>query len=226
MSARWLAVPLVLGLLVPAGARGEVLAVWTSLDARMRVGPEGSPRPTWLRGSTDTRFDTRAPGLDTLQLRVGPMWEAHDALLLGLYLLASARQDEPRAFLQEYRVELEPTLRFQLGQFDLEDRNRLEFRWRPTGILWRYRNQLQLYRESEDSPWRPVVSAEALVDLSGEGFNESRFILGLGRQLRGDSRLEVAYMLLVERRPGADWRRVHGLVFTLLFNPPRPRARR
>lgn len=222
-SAGWLGLLGGLALLWPTRAPGAEAAAWTSLDVRMRVEAEGKALPSHLRASTDTRFDTRAPGLDTLQLRAGPMWEAHDVLLVGFYLLASARQDEPRSFLQEYRLELEPTLRASLGPFKLEDRNRLEVRWRSTtGTGWRYRNQLQLSLEPEGSSWRPVLAGEVLVDLSGEGLNEIRTSAGLGRKLSEGSRLELAYLLRTEpRQQEEDMRMTHTLVLTLLFAPPR-----
>jgi len=108
----------------------------------------------------------------------------------------------------EFRPENEPYLcaflNFDKYGFNLESRNRLEYRdFSYQADSWRYRNKFTL-----KSPWKftflkiqPIVGDEVFVAF-GAGtsqFNENRFFPGFGINLTRNLRTELFYMLQIKK---------------------------
>jgi hypothetical protein len=168
---------------VPAPARAEV-EVWSQFETEVLLEPRTGLAPAKLGFVTDVRFNGDRPGLERVQLRWGPRWDLPGPFTLGLNHTAYLQQPEPGVYVQEQRAELEPQVRGELGPLTWRDRSRLELRWRPDALRWRYRNQLRV--EGEIAPgWQPFVSDEVFVDLAGPTWNENRITLGLSREVAG-----------------------------------------
>lgn len=183
--------------LVPAAVRADSDAgawIWSETRLALHNGSPSFPR-TQLRLWTDTRFMGNADGLAQQFLRVGPLVHVMPWLFVGVHGTVYADRLATGQFAQEVRVELEPNFHGRLGDFTVNDRNRLEYRWRDTEARWRYRNQLRVNYAPEGSAWIPFIWDEVLIDLSGLGFNQNRLMGGVGWAFAKGTRVDVGYML-------------------------------
>lgn len=209
--------------LVPGEARadGEIW-IWTENRIPIvRTDTPGFPRLDW-RVITDFRFNQRSDGLHQAFFRTGPAFYATDWMFMAVNgVIYGDRQADGR-FVQEGRLELEPNLFGRFGDFTFNDRNRFESRWREGNNRWRYRNQLRVNYAPKGAKWIPFVWDEILVDLSGNGFNQNRFTIGIARMLSESIRLDVGYMLR-SRKEQDSWTNDHILSLYFYFDvPPKP----
>jgi hypothetical protein len=206
-------------LAAPAPARADVES-WNWFEARVPVSDGQHGLPDTLRLWTDARFGGRYPGLGQLFFRVGPVWELHPNWFLATHLTTYADQISPGAFEQENRFEFEPNYRGRFGDWTVGDRNRLEYRWgRPAGARWRYRNLFRVNYQPEGATLFPYVWNEALVDLSGLGFNQNRSAIGISKVLSDSTRLDVAYLLRARGSAAGAWETDHILNVYMIFQP-------
>jgi len=215
----WLLLPLLA--VAPSVARADTEA-WANVEMRAPL-VQGNPwLPNQLRVWSDFRFGYRYPGLGLTALRVGPMWDLHPNLLLALHATSLSLQTQPGVFVTETRLEVEPTLRLQVGPVLLLDRNRFEWRARP-GIarpFWRYRNLLRAQWQPEGSDWMFFVSDEYLTHFA-TGFDQNRASVGVGHVFAPGTRVELSYMLRTRATPGG-LENDHVGVVLLFFAPPHP----
>lgn len=222
MKARRVLLLLLLGPTPPVHARDA--EVWASLEARVPMAPPGGLAPTALRFQAQPRWRTGPVALELVQVRGGLLWSPADLLRASVNMLVRGQHGRDATFRTEYRLDLEPTLQLELGgPWALSNRHRLEARWLPERLRWRYRTQVALTLEPAGVPLTPFLSEEALVDLSGRGLDENRVILGVRRPLLDGSWLEAGYLLRVAKREQA-WQMSHILLLSLVFSPP-PRPR-
>lgn len=210
--------------LVPASARADGEA-WVWVENRIpvvRADVPGYPRVDW-RVFADFRMNKRSGGLAQAFFRTGPLVFPTSFMFVGVHgtiysdRLASGVHD------QEARLELEPNFFGRLGDFTFNDRNRGEYRWRESGVRWRYRNQLRVSYAPIGAKWIPFVWDEVLADLSGLGVNQNRFQVGLGRMLNPTTRLDVGYMIR-SREDASGWAHDHVLNLYLFMDVvPLPR---
>jgi Protein of unknown function (DUF2490) len=199
--------------------------VWTSLEARVPVAGPGSLVPSHLRWVTETRFGRPAGGVSLLLVRAGPLWDVHPNLLVAVNAVQNVQAESARSFVPETRVELEPTVRASFGPLALNQRLRLEHRWFPGERRVRVRLQERLSYRPAGQFWAPFVSSEAHADLSGEGFNEWRNVVGVSLQAGEALRVDVGYMARFEAeaggatRQGTSWGLDHVLSLALAFSP-------
>ncbi|WP_169927724.1 DUF2490 domain-containing protein [Labilithrix luteola] len=215
LRSLWAWLALIVFVLVPREARadGEVW-IWTENRIPIvRTDTPGFPRLDW-RLITDFRFNQRAGGLHQAFFRTGPAFYATDWLFMAVNGVVYADRQPDGRFLQEGRLELEPNLFGRFGDFTFNDRNRFESRWREGNNRWRYRNQLRINYAPKGAKWIPFVWDEILVDLSGTGFHQNRFDVGIARMLTETIRLDVAYMLR-SREDQGKWTNDH--IFNLYF---------
>lgn len=210
-----------LALFAPALPARAGVESWNGFDVRLPLSQGGGLVPGSLQLVTELRYG--AQGIDQLSTRVGPLWELTPYLGLGAHVAAYAEQGAGRGFDQEMRLDLEPTFRLRLGAFSWTDRNRLEHRQRQVAGArresWRYRNQLRLTYAPEGAAWRPYVSEEVVVDLSGGGFNQNRANVGIGRVLSDATRLDVGYGLRSRLEDDGRWSHDHLALVSFSFAP-------
>ncbi|MFP5503015.1 MAG: DUF2490 domain-containing protein [Candidatus Sericytochromatia bacterium] len=204
--------------LLPAAPAMADVENWNWIETRVPLSDGQAGAPSQLRVFADSRYGLRYPGLGWLFLRVGPIWNLHPNWFLATHYTTAIEQTAPGAMAQEHRIEIEPNFFGRLGDFTYNDRNRLEYRYRVTGATWRYRNQLRFQYQPEGATWAPFVWDEALVDLSGQGFNQNRAAIGLAHLLNANTRVDAAYILR-SRLGGGVWEQDHVLNLTLCFTP-------
>lgn len=172
--------------------------VWTSLEARVPLAEGHALVPTHVRWITETRFGPPADGVSLVLVRAGPLWDLHPNVLLAVNVAQNVQAESARSFVPETRVEVEPTLRATFGPFALHQRLRFEHRWFPGERRVRIRLQERLSYQPAGWALAPFVSSEAHVDLSGEGFNEWRNVVGVSLKAGPTLRFDVGYMVRLD----------------------------
>lgn len=211
---------------LPGNAMAADAQLWTRLDTRLPLDSGRTSGNTsddnaddirssiWsLRLQTILRFSWDEPGLSLLSLRGGPQWRPAEWFHLAAngYVGATRRSGE---LVSDYRVELEPIVRFQLKPIRVSNRIRIEERWSDGGRRpMRFRDQLTLsWRWTER--FEPLVYGEAFLT-SGAGFTQFRVSGGVRISLQERGQLEVGY--LNQRRSEDGWASVH--VLNLAWEP-------
>lgn len=215
----WIAIAgFVLGALVtrPAQADGEA---WIWIENRVpivRANTPRFPRVDW-RTLSDLRVNTRSKGLAQAFLRTGPLFFPTDFLFVATHGTIYTERLATGAHEQEARLELEPNVFGRIGDFTFNERSRGEYRYRESGVRWRYRNQLRVNYAPIGARWIPFFWDEVFVDLSGAGFNQNRFQVGLARMLDATTRLDVGYMIRSREEP-TGWGHDHVININLYFD--------
>jgi len=208
----------------PATARADGEA-WFWVENRVpivRPDAPGDLRLDW-RVFTDFRVANRAGGLAQAFLRTGPLVYPTSFMFVALQGTIYSDRLPSGAHDQEARIELEPNFFGRVGDFTFNDRNRVEYRWRESGVRWRYRNQLRVNYAPVGARWIPFIWDEVLCDLSGFGVNQNRFEVGLGRMLNPSTRLDVGYMIRSREDAAGNWAHDHVLnLYLFLDVVPRP----
>lgn len=107
----------------------------------------------------------------------------------------------------ENRPHINATAKYELFGFNLEDRNRLEYRhFDYQEDSWRYRNKF-----SAKLPWkftsfaiRPYLADEMFLNLNGIDFNRNRFYCGFEFNITKNVKGELFYMLQSTKSNG-EW---------------------
>lgn len=227
----------------PSLARADFEA-WQQVE--MRVPIVSTPTPTFprlsLRVYGEGREAGRFGGLYDSYLRVGPLFWVAPFLFIGVHgtlegtrTAGGCAEGAPATcgtYVFEFRTELEPNFFGRLGPFTFNDRNRLEFRWRESGMRYRYRNQLRV--NLQPPRWRvyPFIMDEVLFDFS-DGFNQNRATAGVAVDIRPGTRLDIGYTFRSRQTPAtggqpAAWAHDHIMLLTFVVDlavaPPAPPA--
>lgn len=121
---------------------------------------------------------------------------------------------EPLLQLNEGRLYQQLSYDHSLGPLRLSDRLRLEQRFlaaAPSGVSWRIRNQVRgAWGLGSERRVSLILADELFFDLNTvpggpqAGFDQNRAFLGVGLKLTDSFTLEVGYLNVFNRRPGAD----------------------
>ena len=108
-------------------------------------------------------------------------------------------------FKEENRPHINAILKGELGGFQLDDRNRFEYRhFDYQEDFWQYRNKF-----TARFPWkftkldiRPYLADEIFVNLKESDFSRNRFYSGLGLDLTKNIKADIYYLLQASKSPG------------------------
>lgn len=120
-------------------------------------------------------------------------------LIYELYKHKFREEDDPYTNL---------TWKQNIGNFKLEDRNRIEYRhWRFKEDQVRYRNKLVLKYPVEFKGFKitPHTSNEIFVSSNGTGYNQNRFQSGVEVELNRYFKIDVSYMLQSTKTLDDKW---------------------
>ena len=176
-------------------------------------------RPVQLRVLSDLRFGPRYPGLGLAFLRSGPVWTLSDWAVLALHGTVIPTQVRPDVWVQEYRLEFEPTFTGRWEDWTWSDRNRLEYRIRPDDRHFRYRNLFRVNHAPPGASWIPYAWDEVLIEVNADGFAQNRAEVGIGRMLGGPSRLDVGVMARSRQSGDGGWTHDAILHTSWVFTP-------
>ena len=215
MQRRYLTGLLALPLLVIA-TPAHAFEAWTSYEVRVPLDDAASPGPHWVKLVNDLRYGTNYPGIGQVLVRVGPVWEVNSLLTVATHFTTNAERSSLAPFKPEFRLELEPTFRFRLGDVRINDRVRLERRMFENEARWRVRNRLQFNYNPESWAWAPFIWDEVFIE--DGSFNQNRVSLGVSRAYGENASMRVGY-LLRSRESGGSWDQTHALSLGFTFSP-------
>ncbi|MEB3197634.1 MAG: DUF2490 domain-containing protein [Candidatus Sericytochromatia bacterium] len=171
---------------------------WTEWRVPLTSRAPWTGQPVHWRTFSDVRLGLRYPGLGWNFFRAGPLWTLAPWLVVGTQATVISVQATPGNYLQEYRLELEPTFLWRTGPWQFSDRNRLEhrMRWGGSGQTahLRYRNQLRVAYAPDGASWIPFAWNEPLFEFNGEGLAQNRAEVGIGYRFNADARLDLGVM--------------------------------
>lgn len=132
-----------------------------------------------------------------LATRQGIGYKASDSLDLAVHYFYAEEKSSRGEWIDENRLELQPTFRWELKGFNFSDRNRLEYRDVGDDEKWRYRNQLKISKAVEIHGFKfaPYISNEVFYDFKKDEFNQNRASIGFLRKLSSSVSLDVYYMV-------------------------------
>jgi len=153
---------------------------------------------------------------------VGYAYDVNKYLTLGMnYRQVWEKKQSHGKFKEENRPHMNATLKYTLSGFQLDDRNRLEYRhFDYQEDAWRYRNKLNV-----KFPWKftglkiqPYVADEIFLNLNSIDLNRNRFYSGLSLVIFKDLKAEIYYLLQTSKSSG-KWTdaNVLGTKIKLLF---------
>lgn len=206
------------------GALGDG-GLWFWFEYRQPIVGNASTSPPRfsLRILSDTRLFFRAQGLDEQFLRVGGIYDVNRWFWLAVNgTVYVDRQLADLSYQMEARLEVEPHFTARFWRFTLDDRNRLEFRFRTNIQRPRYRNMLRINYEPMGARWIPFVWNEWLFNLD-RGFDQNRIAVGIARKLNSHVRLDLTYVVRSLLQPNNTW--VHDQVFLIYLFVGLPPAR-
>lgn len=156
-------------------------------------------------------------------MRAGPIFDVAPWLVIAVHGVVQADQTGMRGFDTEVRAELEPNLRFRVGDFAFNDRNCVEYRYRlradeTTRASVLYRNQLRVSYAPAGQWWIPFLWDELLID-SIDGVHQNRLSVGIGFMIAPKTRLDVGYMLR-SRATDGPWEHDHVALVYLFIDVP------
>lgn len=109
---------------------------------------------------------------------------------------------------EEDKLYVNAALKFDLGKFKLEDRNRLEFchfKYKEDFIRYRNRVSLKYPIEFKSMTVAPYTSDEIFVTSNGTGYSENRFSAGMEFILTEYAKADIYYMLKSNRIVADKW---------------------
>jgi hypothetical protein len=182
----------ILGLAVATPAWADAGA-WFWYEHRVPIRRR-DPRISF-RFISDSRFLADFGGLYQQYLRTGPVYEPTSWLQLAVNgTIYGDLQPDRTTWEWEARLEIEPTFQVRFGRVQIQDRNRLEYRFRETrDERVRYRNLVRVNVDAHKN-LMPFVWNEWFIDLR-DAWNENRFVAGLGIRLAPHVRFDLGYML-------------------------------
>jgi len=208
-----------------APARADDGAGWFWLEYRQPIYGRSPDLPRFqLRFLTDTRLSTRSDiVLHQQYLRVGLWMDAAPWLAISTNGTIYGDRFADGKFAVESRLESEVYFQPRIGQVQLVNRHRLEWRFREgADAKLRYRTFLRIEYAPAWLKYRPFVWSEFLID-TRDGFNENRLVAGVRLVLQNAVMLDLGYML-IHRRQSEAWVRDHVFLASFLIGvPPKKR---
>ncbi len=105
------------------------------------------------------------------------------------------RYKENLSWKNEYRPNLSITFKSQLDNFNLSDRNRMEYRIMEDKKIPRYRNKLTIEFPIEEIKLTPNLAYEVFYDFNAKKFNKYRFYFGAAHKTSKSLQISLTYFL-------------------------------
>ena len=197
-------------------APAHAFEAWTSYEVRVPLDDPASPGPHWMKLVNDLRYGANYPGIGQVLVRLGPVWEVNSFLTLATHFTTNAERASLAPFKPEFRLELEPTVRFRLGDVRINNRVRLERRMFVDEARWRVRDRIQFNYNPDSWAWAPFIWNEFFVE--DGAYNQNRLSLGISGSHGENASMRIGY-LLRSREDGGSWDQTHALSVGFTFSP-------
>lgn len=194
---------LIAGLLLVAGSvyaydDGD-FQVWHTENQEFAIGKKSK-----MTLEEEFRFGDNANDFYYHHYDAGVVYSVDENLTIGVNY-RQVYEKKKGDFKEENRPHVNAVLKYDLGGFKLDDRNRLEYRhFDYQADAWRYRNKLTV-----KLPWKftkmqiqPYLADEVFVDFNNKAFNRNRLYSGFSMSLAKNLKAEVYYLLQTSRSSG------------------------
>lgn len=155
-----------------------------------------------------------------LATRQGVGHKVSDSLDLAAHYFYIQEKNTKGQWVEEDRLELQPTLKWDYAGFNFSDRNRFEYRVVGDDEKWRYRNLLKIAKPVEINgfSFSPYISNEIFYDLKKEELNQDRASVGFIKKINPHVTLDVYYMVRSDYA-GGHWNttNIAGTSFSISF---------
>ena len=210
----WLAVSLLLALTCPPSEARDDWQLWLEHKWSVKLSPEVT-----LVGKAEERFRDDLGDYYKQIARAGLSVKPVPWLKLEPYYNYGWSETSGDTTTRENRVFLNVVPLWSWGPVHLEDRNRVEFRYRNGVDDWRYRNKptlsLDIGRDSYGVT--PYVANEVFYGARDGAWNRNRFSIGLKKAFAQKLGTEV-YYLMESNKDGRDWNEFHVLGVVMQVN--------
>jgi len=154
-------------------------------------------------------------------------WESRQGLLfkinknwdVNLHYLHGESKNSANKWIDENRLELQPTYKWSWGKFKFSDRFRLEYRIVNGTEKWRYRNKIRLSKTLTifDYEITSFVDEEIFYDEYVDQYNQNRASLGFSKKISDKISASIFYMYKSDKK-GGDWQGANVIGTTLKFS--------
>lgn len=154
-------------------------------------------------------------------------WESNQGLLFNInehldiatQYRFNTTQKTNGDWIKEHRVELEPTVKWKMGDFQFSDRNRIAYRIVDGKEKWRYRNRIKLGKtvSMKNIEITPFASNEFFYDFDQNKYNQNRAAAGFSKKITKNAGLEIYYMYQ-SIKSGENWHGVNIIGTTISFS--------
>jgi len=125
---------------------------------------------------------------------------------VNLHYVYASTKNLSNKWVDENRIEFQPTVKWNIGDLKFSDRNRVEYRIVDGTEKWRYRNSVKLAKTItvKNQEITPFISNEVFYDFSVDRYNQNRAIAGFSKKISDTVGLDVYYMYKSDKK-GSDW---------------------
>jgi hypothetical protein len=164
----------------------------------------------------EIRFADDASDFHYYHFDLGYAYDVNKYLTLGLnYRQVYDKKDANSKFRQENRPHINAILKYTLAGFQLDDRNRLEYRhFGYQTDSFRYRNKFTVKFPWKFTPFKiqPYLADEIFIPLNGINLNRNRFYAGFGLTFFKNLKGELYYLLQTSKSSGTcTWKNANVL---------------
>lgn len=186
---------------------------WTFIEAKPKINNN-----TNLRVFSGYIANTRSNGIGNILLRVGPIFKINNNSNIAIHALGMAIRNKEGNFVQEIRGEIENVNTFNLLDFPIVNRNRLEYRTYPNlnQVNFWLRNMIRFNYPIVEKNLTPFISEESFFDIFRGYFNQNRLITGINFYLTDNIKSDIGYMLR-HRLENNQWIADHALFIVIII---------
>ncbi len=115
------------------------------------------------------------------------------------------REKGVKGWSSEHRVEIIPVIKWEWREYQLNNRNRFEFRSFKEENKWRWREKLKIKKHMKIGAFEftPFVSEEIFYDFKVNEFNQNRIATGISKEINKNLEINLYYLRKNNKRDDA-----------------------
>jgi len=140
----------------------------------------------------------------------GAEFKVNKHLDMNLHYLFARTKKQNNKWVDEHRIEFQPTFKWNVGDLKFSDRNRVEYRVVGGTEKWRYRNSIKLKKTItvKNKEYTPFIANEVFYDFSADRYNQNRTAVGFSQKISDIASLDIFYIYRMDKK-GVDWQGVN-----------------
>jgi len=160
--------------------------------------------------SPSLRLDEDISQLFYWESRQGFGYKVNKHLDMNLHYLFARTKKQNNKWVDEHRIEFQPTFKWNVGDLKFSDRNRVEYRVVGGTEKWRYRNSIKMKKTVtvKNKEYTPFIANEVFYDFSAQRYNQNRTTVGFSQKISDIASLDIFYVYRMDKK-GSDWQGVN-----------------